>query len=157
MNLDKILVCVDGSAQADSVTDVAASLAKKCGALLIILHVVETMPSGRLRPELDDFLSQRRGILTRDEIAKESGRHIVEAAERRARQMGGERLDTVVAIGATAAQIVDVAHARGIDLIVLGRRGHGRMGELMAGSVSLKVIHTSKIPVLTVPWAEVSP
>ena len=151
MNLDKILVCVDGSAQADSAIDAAASLAKRCGALLIMLHVAETVPSGRLRRELDDLLSQRRGILTWDEIAKDSGRHVVEAAECRARRIGVEQLDTVVAVGAAAAQIVDVAHARGIDLIVLGRRGHGAMGELLAGSVSLKVIHNSQIPVLTVP------
>ena len=113
--------------------------------------MVDTIPSGRLRQELDDFLSQGRGILTRDEIAKDSGRGIVEAAERRALQMGNEQVETVVAVGAAVAQIVDVAHARGIDLIVLGRRGQGTMSELLAGSVSLKVIHTSKIPVLTVP------
>jgi nucleotide-binding universal stress UspA family protein len=151
MNPDRILVCVDGSVQADSATDVAASLAKRCGASLIILHVVATIPSRRLRGELDDFLSQRRGILTRDEISEASGRDIVEAAERRARQTGGEKLEMVVAVGDAAAQIVDVAHAREIDLIVLGRRGQGTMTELLSGSVSLKVIHSSKIPVLTVP------
>jgi nucleotide-binding universal stress UspA family protein len=52
MNLDKILVCVDGSVQANSAIDVAASLAKRCGAPLIILHVVATIPSGHLRGEL---------------------------------------------------------------------------------------------------------
>jgi nucleotide-binding universal stress UspA family protein len=151
MNLDKILVGVDGSVQADSATDAAASLAKRCGASLVILHVVETIPSGSLRQELGDYLSQRRGILTQDEIHEAFGRDIVEAAERRARQMGVEQLETVVAVGSAAAQIVDVAHARGIDLIVLGRRGRSTMTELLSGSVSRKVIHISKIPVLTVP------
>jgi nucleotide-binding universal stress UspA family protein len=65
--------------------------------------------------------------------------------------MGVEELETVVAVGSAAAQIVDVAHARGIDLIVLGRRGRSTMTELLSGSVSRKVIHISKIPVLTVP------
>jgi nucleotide-binding universal stress UspA family protein len=151
MNLDKILVGVDGSVQADSATDAGASLAKRCGASLVILHVVETIPSGSLRQELGDYLSQRRGILTQDEIHEAFGRDIVEAAERRARQMGVEELETVVAVGSAAAQIVDVAHARGIDLIVLGRRGRSTMTELLSGSVSRKVIHISKIPVLTVP------
>jgi len=151
MNLDKILVGVDGSVRADSATDAAASLAKRCGALLVILHVVETIPSGPLRQELADYLSQRRGILTQDEIKRGFGRDIVEAAERRARQMGAEQLETVVAVGSAAAQIVDVAHARGIDLIVLGRRGRGTMTELLSGSVLLKVIHISEAAVLTVP------
>jgi len=151
MNLDKILVGVDGSVRADSATDAAASLAKRCGASLVILHVVETIPSGPLRQELADYLSQRRGILTQDEIKRGFGRDIVEAAERRARQMGAEQLETVVAVGSAAAQIVDVAHARGIDLIVLGRRGRGTMTELLSGSVLLKVIHISEAAVLTVP------
>ena len=151
MNLDKILVGVDGSVRADSATDAAASLAKRCGALLVILHVVETIPSGPLRQELADYLSQRRGILTQDEIKRGFGRDIVEAAERRARQMGAEQLETVVAVGSAAAQIVDVAHARGIDLIVLGRRGRGTMTELLSGSVPLNVIHISEAAVLTVP------
>ena len=151
MNLDKILVAVDGSAQADSATDAAVTLAKRCGASLVILHVVETVPSGRLRQELEDYLSQRRGILTQDKIFETFGRDIVESAERRARQMGVEQLETVVAVGGAAAQIVHAAHVHGVDLIVLGRRGHGAMTELLSGSVSLKVIHISKIPVLTVP------
>jgi nucleotide-binding universal stress UspA family protein len=62
-----------------------------------------------------------------------------------------EQLETVAALGAAAAQIVDVAQARDVDLIVLGRPSRGTMAELLSGSVSLKVIHTSKIPVLTVP------
>ena len=151
MNLDKILVGVDGSVRADSATDAAASLAKRCGASLVILHVVETVPSGRLRQELEDYLSQRRGILTRDQIFETFGRDIVESAERRARQMGVEQLETVVAVGGAAEQIVHAAHVHGVDLIVLGRRGHGTMTELLSGSVSLKVIHISKTPVLTVP------
>ena len=102
---------------------------------------------------VDEFTALRApcGILTQDEIKRGFGRDIVEAAERRARQMGAEQLETVVAVGSAAAQIVDVAHARGIDLIVLGRRGRGTMTELLSGSVSLKVIHISEAAVLTVP------
>jgi hypothetical protein len=58
------------------------------------------IPSGRLRQELEDYLSQRRGILTQEQIFETFGRDIIEAAERRARQMGVERLETVVAVGA---------------------------------------------------------
>ena len=86
-----------------------------------------------------------------DGILEGFGRDVVEAAKRRARQKGGEQLETVVAVGGAAAQIVSVAHARGVDVIVLGRRGHGTMTEWLSGSVSLKVIHASKIPVLAVP------
>jgi nucleotide-binding universal stress UspA family protein len=37
------------------------------------------------------------------------------------------------------------------DLVVVGRRGLGHVSELVAGSVSAKLLHHSKVPVLVVP------
>ena len=97
------------------------------------------------------LISTQRGIPTEQQIFEAFGRNIVEAAERRRRQLGVEQLETVVVVGDAATQIVYVAQDRGMDLVALGRRGRGTMAELLSGSVSLKVFHIFRSPVPTVP------
>jgi nucleotide-binding universal stress UspA family protein len=52
--------------------------------------------------------------------------------------------------GPPARAIVDYAHARGADLIVMGTHGRGGMAHLLLGSVAERVVRTSNCPVLTV-------
>jgi nucleotide-binding universal stress UspA family protein len=56
-----------------------------------------------------------------------------------------------VEVGDPAGVIVDIARARGADLIMLGRRGLGTLARLLLGSVSHKVIQVADRPCLTVP------
>lgn len=51
-----------------------------------------------------------------------------------------------VLIGSPAAMIVDYATNHGMDLIVMGRRGHSALGNLV-GSVSFSVLQRSPMPV----------
>ncbi|MCY0898463.1 MAG: universal stress protein [Firmicutes bacterium] len=54
-----------------------------------------------------------------------------------------------ILVGAPAKAIVEYATAHHIDLIVMGRRGHSALGNLM-GSVSFGVLHRSPVPVTIV-------
>jgi len=58
-------------------------------------------------------------------------------------------INTVSVIGTPARAIVDYAVHHQADLIVLGRRGHSPLGNLL-GSVSFAVIQHSPIPVTVV-------
>ncbi len=49
-----------------------------------------------------------------------------------------------------ALEICRVAEDEGFDLLVLGCRGMGRVEGLMLGSVSDRVVHLAKVPVLVV-------
>ena len=53
-------------------------------------------------------------------------------------------------IGQPAAQIVAAATQEGCDLIVMGTHGRNALGNLLMGSVAMRVIAASPVPVLTV-------
>lgn len=52
--------------------------------------------------------------------------------------------------GRPSELICRIAAEEGFDLIVLGRRGRGQIGDLLLGSVSDRVSHCAKVPVMIV-------
>jgi len=62
-------------------------------------------------------------------------------------------LQTVFRIGPDAATILEFARSERIDVIVLGRHGHGGMGKALFGSVAEKVVRKAECAVLVVPLA----
>lgn len=56
--------------------------------------------------------------------------------------------------GSTWSTIIDVAKDRGVELIVVGARGHSGVRSLLLGSVSNGVVHHAKVPVLVLPAQE---
>jgi nucleotide-binding universal stress UspA family protein len=75
---------------------------------------------------------------------------ILAAARAHAAGKGVQSLHTDALTGDPAEQLLGYARDHGINLIVLGRRGLGRIRGLLIGSVSLKVNSLAECPVLTV-------
>lgn len=65
----------------------------------------------------------------------------------------GIRTDAVVDLGNTASKVLEHAHARQTNLIVMGTHGVGGFERLMLGSVTEKVLRKATCPVITVPPA----
>ncbi len=151
MTFKTILVAVDGSTHATRTAEVAADLAQRYGAKLLILHVVAPIFEGRVRNELANLARMEHMEQTEYEMLQAAGRDIVQSAEVSARQGGVQHFEALVEVGDPASVIVDFARARGADLIVLGRRGLGTLTGLLLGSVSHKVIQVADTPCLTVP------
>jgi nucleotide-binding universal stress UspA family protein len=53
-------------------------------------------------------------------------------------------------IGDPANMIIEIVNSEDYDLVVLGTRGMGVFKELILGSVSIKVMHHAKCPVMVV-------
>jgi nucleotide-binding universal stress UspA family protein len=55
-------------------------------------------------------------------------------------------------VGQPAEQIITTAQREGCDLIVIGTHGRGALGNLLMGSVAMRVIAESPIPVLSIRY-----
>ncbi len=66
--------------------------------------------------------------------------------------LGGVDLDYEIVVGDPASIILDRASAGGFDAIMMGghRGGYGYVEDLFVGSVTLKVVSRSPIPVVVI-------
>jgi nucleotide-binding universal stress UspA family protein len=140
----RILVAVDGSAAASAGLREALRLAKREGAELCILHVVnESVPYTPLAgaPPIN-LIALLLG----------SGRALLKKAQSQARKHGVEA--TTILVETTqrdaAGTIVAQARKRRVDLIVLGTHGRRGMLRLVLGSDAEQVVRTAPVPVLLV-------
>jgi nucleotide-binding universal stress UspA family protein len=135
----KILVPVDGSDYGFRALNQALFIAKSTGSAITAIHVVERPPTVYVESQklLDELLANFR---------KESGK-ILDRCQEMARNEG-VKIETVIAEGDAATNIVGYAAKENFDLIVIGSRGLGKFKEAVLGSTSSKVLHNTKATVM---------
>ena len=72
------------------------------------------------------------------------------AAARNQLAAAGLTAELHVLVGEAAAAITDFADSHGCSLILVGTRGHSGLAGTLLGSVAMKVVHHSKVPVLLI-------
>jgi nucleotide-binding universal stress UspA family protein len=135
----KIVVGVDGSDGSDRAVAEATEVAKRDGASVVLVHVVERIAAkGDMAP------------LHADEPAVKE-RVDKQAADLRDAGVDADvRFESII-LGGPARSIADVAAETGADLIVVGTRGHSALAGVFLGSVTQKLLHLASCPVLCVP------
>jgi nucleotide-binding universal stress UspA family protein len=147
--MEKTIVCgVDGSADSESALAVAARLADRLDARLVLANVVEGVPSpyvaagaigiGSVGAPLADAVREqvRAGERLLEKMAEQAS---LESAERR------------VVAGFAAERLADLADEENAEFIVVGSRGRGAFKAAFLGSVSTSLIGIARCPVLVVP------
>lgn len=142
--MQRIMVATDGSGGADRAVDFAAELARGLGAELLILTVAGELPAEDMRR----LAHAEQDIGSALDSAAEQ---IAVAAEARAKSVGHSRMRRSQVWGDPAEAIIGEAERERADLIVVGRRGRGRLAGLLLGSVSQKLASLANCPVLVVP------
>jgi nucleotide-binding universal stress UspA family protein len=138
----RILIAVDGSANAERAVDHTIAMARAAPPLeLHLLNVQVPVASGHAKM----FLSEEQlNAYYRDEglAALRGARQKLDAAQVSYRHHIG--------VGHVAQTIAEYAKRNQCDQIVMGTRGMGAIGNLVLGSIANQVIHLTNVPVTLV-------
>lgn len=169
-----ILVPTDGSEHANKAIDLAADIADKYSARVVILHVLlrhtstsdlkvlckELAVPDALVKKLDEIEAASLEtvavpygpvpIPVPADTLKELGDIIVEKARADVEAKGVNDVMVQVVDSAPADCILAAAEFEEADMIVMGSRGLGKIGGLFMGSVSQKVSHLAPCTCVTV-------
>jgi nucleotide-binding universal stress UspA family protein len=131
----KILVPVDGSDHSMRALKEAINLAKMTDGKITLMHV------NRKESPMS------RSSNSKDEITQSNGKSIL-AADKKIVEAEGLSVDTIMAEGKVAEEIVRTAKEGSFDLVIIGARGLSRVEEIMLGSVSCGVAEKAPCPVI---------
>lgn len=141
----KILCSTDFSEPSYAGLDAACDLARTYSGQLILVHVVEPIPTAAV--SIGDHSGFNVAVHQRvlKENAEGSIRDLVEK-----RLSRGVSVKTVIAEGDPANQIVRVAAAEEVDLIVIATHGRTGWRHVIYGSVAERVVRLAGPAVLTI-------
>ena len=134
----KILVGYDGSPQAEKAAHLAFSISKSMDSK-VMLFAVARPPEPATSVEVEAVLDDAR------EHYQEGFQKLLEAARE-----NDIEVETEVAVGHPAEQIIHKAEVMKADLVILGRRGTSLFEKWILGSVSERVLRYAHCPVMVV-------
>lgn len=139
--MQKILVPTDFSNNALKAIGYAAEIAKKSGATIFLLHVIEpTLNMANMQADS----SGKKVVKARTSKLNLSLKSIAEVYP-------DVKVIPYLAGGAVVPSILEYAEKEMIDMIIMGTKGASGLKKIFIGSVTAAVIESTKIPVLTVP------
>ncbi|MGZ4201886.1 MAG: universal stress protein [Thermoleophilaceae bacterium] len=134
-----IVWATDGSEAADQALPYTESLARESGAAVTIVHFDQHLVGrGSGMPLLADEVDIKAKIEAQAQKLAESGLDVTLRVE-------GD------VTGGAARHIAEAAESASADLIVVGTRGHTKLGGLLLGSVTQRLLHIAPCPILAVP------
>jgi len=142
--MPRITVATDGSARANRAVDIAVNLAKATQSELVILTVGGNISGTELRQ-----LAGMDGDLSK--ALKTATNQILSRARKRALRRGAPDIKLQAVWGDPAEAIIEAVRRSKTDILVVGRRGRGRLSGLLLGSVSQKLTSLAPCNVMVVP------
>jgi nucleotide-binding universal stress UspA family protein len=139
----RILVATDGSEPADRALALAAELARSWGSGMLTLVKAVSDPV-TFAPTAAAGLEM---VLDAEQQGAE--RDLAQRAERL--RTGGLKVQTLVRVGSAPQVVAEVADEVGADLVVAGSTGKGALQRAVLGSVTTRLLHALRRPLLVVP------
>jgi len=175
--LKRILVTTDFSQHAWLALRYAAALCELSKGKISIMHVMPELPKELdytggaslvygygpgyagvppIPPRMDSNDSKQREQRAREgrDKAEKMAKDHIQTMVLKFKSQEGTKLDwdkePIVRIGNPVTSILDVVNSEGYDVLVMGRRGHGKLRGPRIGGVARTVLERSPVPVLLV-------
>ena len=132
----RILVAIENSPADNTIVNHVSELARLTGADLLLVHVADGWAARnfdqlKLR-ESEEMVADRRYL---DELRNElTGR--------------GLKVETRLAMGDPATELIRASEEQGVDLIAMSTHGHRFVKDILLGATADRVRHLVKVPVL---------
>ena len=141
----RILVAVENSPADRTIVSHVSELARLTGASLLLVHVADGWAArnfDQLKLRESEEMKTDRDYLDRLRAELE-GR--------------GLKVETRLAMGDPADELVKVSQEQGVDLIAMSTHGHRFVKDVLLGATADKVRHLVKVPVLLLRAQNVAP
>jgi len=132
----KILVAVENSGADRTILAHVAGLAKLTGAELLLVHVAD----GWAARNFDQLKLRESEEIKSDRAYLEQLRHDLAGQ--------GFNVQTELAMGDPATELIRVADEKQVDLIAMSTHGHRYLSDLLHGTTADRVRHLVRVPVL---------
>ncbi len=142
----KILLATDGSKFSNKAANYGLDMAKKLGAEVLALYVINMKHFELYALEHHDDIT---GYEDENLRMRKEGEDALDYVVTRAREKGAS-LTTRIVRGYPADEIIKAAKDEGVDLIVVGSLGRTGIERMLLGSVSEAVVRHAPCPVLVV-------
>ncbi|RKD25043.1 hypothetical protein BEP19_04245 [Ammoniphilus oxalaticus] len=136
----KILVAVDESDASEVAFNRAIRLARENEAKLIICHVIDDRPFGKVDATYQKQLYEQ---------LEQDAQDLLDGFETKAKGSSLTNVETFVAFGSAKAKIVnEIIPERKVDLVVCGATGFSGLPRYIIGSVAEHIVRYAKCDVL---------
>ena len=139
----RLLVAVDGSANALRAVHYAIKLAKESGTLS--LHLVTAHEEPLIYGEIAVYVTPEKMA----DLQRQAAEGALKEAEQLIQQAAVPYTREIL-VGPVAAVIAKRADELGCESIVIGTRGMTAIGNLLMGAVATKIVHLANVPVTIV-------
>ena len=150
--IKKILYATDLSKNSSYVFLYAVDMARKANAKIVILHVIESIPS--YAEAYTGMTGEKRRKQEKETVEELKG-HLQGFCKKAEAQIGAPCVELVskilVSRGHPPEEILNTANEESCDVIILGTHGKGFLAHTFLGSVSNAVLHRTRKPVFIVP------
>jgi nucleotide-binding universal stress UspA family protein len=141
--MKRIVVPIDFSKPSEYAAKMAAKIAKKTGASITLIHLIE-LPSKVLERGYKNEFNIPESML----YLRKTKEKVLEFKE--IFFSGDPTVTYVIKLNNPFDGIMKYADQIGADLILMGSKGHSKFEKIMIGSNTEKIVRSSKIPVIVV-------